>query len=711
MGPKGASLVLTENVGPVLTIGINRPEVRNCVNNDTAKQLIHAFEEAEKDDAVKSIVLHGFGGSLCSGYDLSQLKDMDGEADIPQDYGPMGPTRMEITKPTVAAVSGYAVAGGLELALMCDLRVMEETAVMGVFCRRFGTTCGLEQDHPNQSIRRREGKTELFLKIAGLYKDTDEDYLGKIQLSKDPPDPAIHYWRTSYQISKINPDFQKNYPALKRNHPDQSNSTNGIRIAEENINKSTVQTIMETLEEISIPGFKTIFGDRAKLPRRIMWIAVLLICALTSGFQVQDRVFYYLSFPVDVSVRVTRNSTLRFPTITICNKNEFNMSKVMSLRKEMYNLKNEAPILGIPGVDWNISELVGFKRMNAKQLWNEISHDINVMALECWFGRNISCSERGKWKKIYTYQGVCYSYKLHDPSVRLSGMFNNFYLKLEEKEKSLYNLDDGWKLLVHDSRDSALIGIRTHGSTVYRGWGKDMRIYVRSFKTLNTKSRPCILKEDYSWSECVAKCFVVALAAKAPCKLPYMDGKLTSFSGTRALFHTRLWSSEEFDVTSASASDYSTFAEFMCVYASSTKCQLLFLKIVTALGVPGDYCSSPESYSKAALAADNLLFFGEWSSSNCSCARQCNQDYFLPYTETSVIENKLGRLRVFFQDLTFDDIKESIYYTSIPLLCDIGGSLGLLLGASVLTFFEIVEAISVAFFVSGKSVTDKIKQK
>jgi len=83
------ALVLTENVGPVLTIGINRPEVRNCVNNDTAKQLIHAFEEAEKDDAVKSIVLHGFGGSLCSGYDLSQLKDMDGEADIPQDYGPM----------------------------------------------------------------------------------------------------------------------------------------------------------------------------------------------------------------------------------------------------------------------------------------------------------------------------------------------------------------------------------------------------------------------------------------------------------------------------------------------------------------------------------------------------------------------------------------------------------------------------------------------
>ncbi|KAK2713694.1 hypothetical protein QYM36_009537 [Artemia franciscana] len=172
---------------------------------------------------------------------------------------------------------------------------------------------------------------------------------------------------------------------------------------------------------------------------------------------------------------------------------------------------------------------------------------------------------------------------------RLSGMFNNFYLKLEEKEKSLYNLDDGWKLLVHDSRDSALIGIRTHGSTVYRGWGKDMRIYVRSFKTLNTKSRPCILKEDYSWSECVAKCFVMALAAKAPCKLPYMDG------------------------------------------------------------VPGDYCLSPESYSKAALAVDNLLFFGEWSSSNCSCARQCNQDYFLPYTETSVIENKLGRLRVFFQ--------------------------------------------------------------
>ncbi|KAJ9584142.1 hypothetical protein L9F63_021507 [Diploptera punctata] len=132
--------ILVEKLGPITTIGINRPNKRNCVNRKTAKQLSEAISQFENDDSALVAVLHGIGGNFCAGYDLEELStfDKDVNFDSKPGDGPMGPTRRMVKKPLIAAVSGYAVAGGMELALMCDLRVMEETAVMGVFCRRFG---------------------------------------------------------------------------------------------------------------------------------------------------------------------------------------------------------------------------------------------------------------------------------------------------------------------------------------------------------------------------------------------------------------------------------------------------------------------------------------------------------------------------------------------------------------------------------------------
>ncbi len=132
--------VLTKKKGVVTTIIINRPEVRNAVDGATARELAEAFRQFEKDDDALAAVLTGTGGYFCAGADLKAVSSGEGGANRmePEGDGPMGPSRMVFSKPVIAAVAGHAVAGGLELSILCDMRVVEEDAVFGVFCRRWG---------------------------------------------------------------------------------------------------------------------------------------------------------------------------------------------------------------------------------------------------------------------------------------------------------------------------------------------------------------------------------------------------------------------------------------------------------------------------------------------------------------------------------------------------------------------------------------------
>ncbi|XP_071520525.1 acid-sensing ion channel 1B-like [Panulirus ornatus] len=380
--------------------------------------------------------------------------------------------------------------------------------------------------------------------------------------------------------------------------------------------------------DISIAGMSRVCGCSCPRRQRAVWALVLLTCTALMTAQIWDRVSYYLLIPVTVNVRVTRNQTLRFPIVSFCNKNRFNMTAVSILqqdRAEALEVTNDSLIRS-----WDLPDLLDTPGMNASYLWEFTKHQQQLMVKECWFMRGRRCETVGDWRTIHTVLGVCYQYRVRDP-VATSGIFNNMYLLLEDTEAEVYNHDSGFKILIHDPRDDPVIDLRTHGTTLERGWGKDVRVAVREFKTIPTHRRPCVTNQTYSSSQCISRCFLNALYNETRCLMPYMHG------------------------------------------------------------LNGTLCNTSKQYKVSLEKERQLLFDGGWSHHQCNCLKQCNEDIYSMYTEAAMTSNAPAKLRVFFQDLTYDEVSEEIAYDAIALLCDIGGTLGLLLGASVLTIIEFLE--------------------
>ncbi|KAK4006004.1 hypothetical protein OUZ56_011135 [Daphnia magna] len=389
--------------------------------------------------------------------------------------------------------------------------------------------------------------------------------------------------------------------------------------------------------DIDIAGFQTVLDRQANLIRRLIWLVVLTICFALMLLQTLDRLNYYLTLPVSTTVRVIRNDSLIFPSITLCPYRDTLTRDATHLDLEKLQSLYETNFPG--GEDFNdpveamykladMYDVVTLWKLSGWELENEISSCLQA---------RLNCTQNGQVERIFTVLGYC----LHFPGqpVTVSGHFYGFNIKLCNKDNATDKINRFY-MMISDRYSTHDIRALTHGFFLEQGWNKEVAVSLKHFQAENKNHAPCSPDQSMTVSRCISQCFHKTLVEKTGCRMPYMN---------------------LFNFTS----------------------------------VP--YCNTSQQLRLAEDLQKDLLWEGRgWHPASCQCgyASTCSQYLYETSSDTFARHDECAQYKVYFIDMTYEETKEEFAYDIISLLCDIGGTLGLLLGASVLTVIQFVDALS-----------------
>ncbi|XP_057366006.1 acid-sensing ion channel 2-like [Daphnia carinata] len=389
--------------------------------------------------------------------------------------------------------------------------------------------------------------------------------------------------------------------------------------------------------KIGIPGSRALFGKTTHPLRRIFWLLLTLFFFVLAVVQVQDRIDYYVKTPTRKDLVIINNDTLVFPRVTMCfgPGRTFNHSAMEAMRQ------NASLAMGINQNEVQMPyDLLSLTKLTT--LWNDIGHDIGVMfetgSSKCWFGRGKLCKEVGEWHQLHTVLGPCSSFHVRHP-VKETGLFNGLYMLMETNAPS-----DSWIYSLHPANIDPALKLYDQKHYELLNTNTDVEIRFYQEKLINVWHHSCEDAVDYTIENCELECLSEQLVRRSGCRLPFMQ------LANSSQFHSR---------------------------ETNPMCN-----------TSGSYRIADEELRRM-LSGDDTL----GSRSRCNCKPPCHTTYYQIDKEKVIADIRPGRLRlrIFFQDKTYEYLTESLVYSLITLFCDIGNSIGLLLGASVLTVCETLE--------------------
>ncbi|XP_065564335.1 uncharacterized protein LOC136029776 isoform X3 [Artemia franciscana] len=382
-----------------------------------------------------------------------------------------------------------------------------------------------------------------------------------------------------------------------------------------------------------------------------------------------ERISYFISTPLARSATVHLAEKIEFPILTLCSKRSWNYTRfLLEMPILLKKLNKTTTDIQLP---YDFLALT-----NLEDLWSGYGINLKSDLIECYMGRNRSCEDSGSWARVYTVFGSCFSYETDEPLLE-TGPFNNFYGKFRIKKKDLEaeipnglknplaTASVGWTYLLHNEHFTPALKAR-FGQDLSPGLNQDSEASKIVVTGTNVWHKPCVepaTDPKYSVSKCELGCFtehhfrLSNVGTEKWCRLPFMT-----------------------ESTHASGPHLTTY-----------------ITLVTNIPVLGKHksarlCSTSEEYRQTESLVFKMLEDGLWDEGQCKCMPRCEETLYGNNAETVVGKrNTESRLRLFYASKSYESVLEKLAYKGVPLFCDIGNSMGLLIGASTLTLIEIIE--------------------